>query len=123
MKGNASFKFKKAQLGEKAVLISKQIQIDFPEPFTIHVSAFIPKAELKKPMPKLAITTNVADDKIRMVAGKVEELIDYHIKVAQWLDENKEVLTAALEKESEKWLELQNAYHMAQREIKLKKVS
>lgn len=123
MKQSAHIKFRSIKTSEKAILISKQLKIDFPDPFTIKVSAFVPKADIKKPMPKLAVTVDVADDKVRFVSGSVEELIDFHLNVAQWLNENKNALEDAVSREATAWVELQQAFLVSKQQIKLRKVS
>jgi hypothetical protein len=125
MRQSAHIKLRAGKKTEKAILISKQLSIDFPEPFSVQVSAFVPKAELKKPMPKLAVTLDVADDKVRLVSGSVEDLINFHLNIAQFLTENQEALENAVNKESERWLELQQSFLIAQKSTKtghLKKV-
>lgn len=110
MKQNAVIKNRKTKAVEKAILITKQLSIDFPEPFSVQVTAFVPKANVKAPMPKLAVTINLADDMIRPVSGSVKDLQDFFLGIAQFLAENEVKLEEAIRAEGAAWLKLQEAY-------------
>lgn len=117
MKQNAVIKTRKQKAVEKAVLMSKQLVIDYDgggEGFTVNVAAFVPKAALKKPMPKLALTMDVADDKIRCVSGSVAELAELHMQIAKWLLENEATLQMKVLEEQKAWLDLHQTYQQAQ---------
>jgi len=114
MRTNATIKTKAQKRVEKAILLNRQMKIDFPQPFTINVSAFVPKAELKKPMPKVAVTIDVADDKIRCVSGSVDELAELYLSIAKFILDNKQELQTKVVEEQRTWMELHMRYQEAQ---------
>lgn len=101
---NADIKFKKPSRVEKAVLISSQLKIDFDE-FDVRFTAYVPKADIRKPKPKVAVTLDVASDKIRAVSGSVDDLIDLFGGIAVWLSDNRKLLNDTVEKEANIWLQ------------------
>ena len=85
MKQTAELKLKKQSRSEKEVLITTDIPFKTSESTTFgtRVSAFVPKADSTKPMPKIAVTVSVGHDNIRLVADNTEDLWDYFARYAR----------------------------------------
>jgi hypothetical protein len=125
MNQSASIRFKKTKPVEKAVLISSQIEIEAmsgTEGFKALISLFVPKANPKEKMPRLAQKIQVGSDFVRPVTNSAEEMIDFHLKVAAFIQENAEKINLAIEKEQQAWVDMQNAYLAARTKPKDKKV-
>lgn len=125
MNQNASIRLKKTKPVEKAILINKAIDIDpmsGGERFKALCTLFVPKANVREKMPKLAFKMQVADDFVRPVTNSAEDMRDFLLELAAFVDENKENINSALEKEQEAWLDMQNAYIEARRASKDKKI-
>ena len=105
---SGEFYIKSKSKVEKALLMHKQLKLDLD--FDIQVSAFVPKANLKKPMPKVAVTIDCAFDKMRLVSGKPEDLRDMFGEIAFWINENLDKLNEVMEKEQNAWLEIQKRF-------------
>lgn len=125
MNQNASIRFKKTKPVEKAVLISSQIEIEAmsgSDSFKALIALFVPKANVKEKMPKLAQKIQVGNDFVRPVTNSAEEMIDFHLKIAAFIKENAEKINLAIEKEQRAWLDMQNAYLEARTKPKDQKV-
>lgn len=121
----ADIKIKKPSRSEKAILMSKQYKIDFngEDSFSIQASAYVPKANANKPMPKIAVTIDVAYDSIRTIAGDIDDLIDFYGGIAYWLEENRESLQNAAHKEQQIWLKMLEERINRKSNVKLRSVS
>jgi hypothetical protein len=121
----ADIKIKKPSRSEKAILMSKQYKIDFngQDSFSIQASAYVPKANANKQMPKIAVTIDVGYDLIRTVSGDIDDLINFYGGVAVWLDENRDTLQNAVDKEQRIWLKMLEERINRKSSVNLKSVS
>lgn len=101
-------KKKAVQRVEKAILIHKQLRFDYDldggkQPMNMSVSVFVPKAKRGKPCPKIALTIDSGWAKLRSVSGDTRDLINLHLRIAAFLEENEATLERILKEEQEKW--------------------
>ena len=125
MKQNASITIKSRKISEKALLLHSNFNLDAmsgSDSFKALCSLFVPKASLKEKMPKLALTMQVSDSHVRPVTNSAEEMRDFLLEMASWVDQNAEKVNKALETEQDAWLEMQNAYLNARKEQKDAKI-
>ena len=115
MKQTAELKLKKQSRSEKEVLISSDIPVKTSEntTFGTRVSAFVPKADTTKPMPKIAVTVSVGHDSIRLVADNTNDLWDYFAQICATLDKNSNILDKGLEKAKSSYIDQINAKYEA----------
>ena len=115
MKQTAELKLKKQSRSEKEVLITTDIPFKTSESTTFgtRVSAFVPKADSTKPMPKIAVTVSVGHDNIRLVADNTEDLWDYFAQICAMLDKNSNILDKGLEKARSSYVGQVNAKYEA----------
>lgn len=111
MKQTAELKLKKQSRSEKEVLITSDIAVKTSESTTFgtRVSAFVPKADTTKPMPKIAVTVSVGHDSIRLVADNTDDLWDYFAQICATLDKNSNILDKGLEKARSSYMDQLNA--------------
>lgn len=125
MNQSASIRLKKPKAVEKAILVNKSINIDpmsGTDCFKALCTLFVPKANVREKMPKLALKMQVADDFIRPVTNSAQDMEDFLLELASFVKENADKIDSALQKEQEAWLDMQNAYIEARRAAKDGKV-
>lgn len=91
---------------EKAIMLPKVIMLG---EFSFHATVFVPKADLKKHKPKIALTLDVNGERPRFVADSVEDLIKSFAEIILLLEQNKENIELAVLLESDMWLKKQEA--------------
>lgn len=100
MKQSADIKFKKPSRSEKEVLISNKISLKSSEStiFDTKVTCFVPKADLQKPMPKIAVTVSVGNQEIRLCADNTADLWEYFAEICAMLEKSSNALELAVSK-------------------------
>lgn len=106
LRENATIKRYVVKKNEKAILLPKKIMLG---DFSFHITVFVPKAELKKPKPKVALTLDVGDSSCRFVSDSVDALIESQAEIILLLENNKESIEKAVQTESDKWFEKQQS--------------
>ena len=94
----------------KAAMVSKRISVR--EQVTLQSTAWIPKAEINKPMPLLNLTLSIGQDSSRITAFQTDELIICLEQVIEFLKEHSETMENTLLSEIETW----NAIHQAKKQ-------
>lgn len=121
MKSSATIRFKKNNVVEKVYLNSKQIALE-NEKFSFKATCFIPKADLKKPQPKMCLTIDISDDKARLVSAYPEDILNALIDLTSWFQEVVNSAEPVLEKERDRYIEAMKEQAIAQRRKKDVKV-
>ena len=81
-------------------------------------TAWIPKAEINKPMPLLNLTLSIGQDSSRITAYQTEELIICLEQVIEFLKEHSDTMENTLLSEIETWNAIHEAKKQALEEIR-----
>jgi len=110
MKQNATIKTKKRSFSQKSILLNFEVRVDYPRFFTIKCALYVPKADLKKPMPKGALSITTGDDGVKIVSGTACDIADALGELYNFIREHEDEIQAKIEEEQTEWLRLQKEY-------------
>lgn len=112
MKQSATIRTRKQSKSQKAILLNHRGLIEDAEQFVITFTAFVPKADLRFPMPKAALSITVGDDVVRFVSSSTDNIEDILRDTLEWWMNAKSDITAKVIEEQKSWLEKQSDYHL-----------
>ncbi len=108
LRETAIIKKQNVKKSEKAIMLPKVISLG---EFSFHATVFVPKADIKKPKPKIALTLDVNGERPRFVGENVKDIIKSIAEIILLLDENEEHIEKAVEEQSDLWIKKQQAEH------------
>ncbi len=88
----------KSKIVEKVFFNSKKISLE-NEKFSLKATVFVPKADLKKPQPKVCLTIDICNNKVRLVSAHPEDIVNALIDIKCWYEEIMNNAQLVLEKE------------------------
>lgn len=95
----------KSKIVEKVFFNSKKISLE-NEKFSLKATVFVPKADLKKPQPKVCLTIDICNNKVRLVSAHPEDIVNALIDIKCWYEEIMNNAQLVLEKERDTYIKL-----------------
>ncbi len=108
MRQQADIILKKASVNEKATLCHRKIKLqsDQNTTFDTKISAFVPVADIRKAMPKIAVTVSIGNDNVRVVADSAADIANFFADCVVFIENYEKTLNSALQKQQQVYAEL-----------------